>query len=312
MNKDDLQAQEENEKLKESRKIAVIGSREGISESVVRGICDKYIMKNDILISGGAVGVDSFAEKWANDNKIECVIYKPNFEKGFDYFAYFERNRKIVDESDIIVAVWNGTSRGTDYTIHYAKKQDKKVIVEPTIFLEGYEQELINLKKDVKILMETISWIDARINRIGVKFEKEQKRIEVEFEKELAKNGILTGKDKEAFLEQTKKEELEPNKDRVEFLGKCKETFEKYNEKDSKNLNMVIPIAYGSPLESRMRGDVAKEFDITILSILVPTENGIERNLSNEITRGCAIEANGESQKMFALYREALKKKEIV
>ena len=41
-----------------------------------------------------------------------------------------KRNRYMVDNSDVVIAVWNGTERsGTAATMRYAKKQGKKVIV---------------------------------------------------------------------------------------------------------------------------------------------------------------------------------------
>ncbi len=41
-----------------------------------------------------------------------------------------KRNRYMVDNSDIVIAVWDGRSgSGTGATVNYAKKQGKKVII---------------------------------------------------------------------------------------------------------------------------------------------------------------------------------------
>lgn len=40
------------------------------------------------------------------------------------------RNRKMVDEGDEVLAIWNGSKKsGTYSTIHYAKKKEKKVTI---------------------------------------------------------------------------------------------------------------------------------------------------------------------------------------
>lgn len=33
----------------------------------------------------------------------------------------------MVEEADLVVAIWDGISRGTQYTVDYAKKQGKPV-----------------------------------------------------------------------------------------------------------------------------------------------------------------------------------------
>lgn len=40
----------------------------------------------------------------------------------------FERNRRLVDMCDLLLAVYNGKSGGTKYTVEYAQKRGRKVI----------------------------------------------------------------------------------------------------------------------------------------------------------------------------------------
>ncbi len=42
-------------------------------------------------------------------------------------FAPLIRNEKIVNEADVIIAIWDGKSHGTKYTIDYSHEQKKKV-----------------------------------------------------------------------------------------------------------------------------------------------------------------------------------------
>ena len=105
-------------------KLLIIGSR-SITDFDLSG----YIPKNtDLIISGGANGIDSITEKYADDHKISKLIIRPKYSiygKG----APLKRNEKMVDISDEVLIIWDGISRGTKYTETYAKKQNKKITV---------------------------------------------------------------------------------------------------------------------------------------------------------------------------------------
>lgn len=102
-------------------KVAVVGSRNLDAE------IGKYIPSEiTLLISGGAKGIDTLAEHWADENNVPKMIFKPDYQK-YGKFAPLIRNEKIVNEADLIVAIWDGKSRGTKYTIDYANEQKKKV-----------------------------------------------------------------------------------------------------------------------------------------------------------------------------------------
>lgn len=104
-------------------KVAVIGSR-GLDVKMV-----DYIPENaDMIISGGAHGIDTLAEEYADAHGIPKVIFKPNY-KRYGRAATHVRNRKIVKMADMVVAIWDGKSRGTKSTIEYAQKQKKPVCI---------------------------------------------------------------------------------------------------------------------------------------------------------------------------------------
>ena len=103
---------------KESFCVAVIGSR-GIS----RADLSAYIPKQTTcLVSGGAMGVDSLAEEYAKEHGLPIRIIRPNYEL-FGKRAPLLRNRQIVECADLVVAVWDGKSAGTAYTIDYAHEK---------------------------------------------------------------------------------------------------------------------------------------------------------------------------------------------
>lgn len=110
----------------ENMKIAFIGSRDFSDKKFVEDKVDEYYF--DLLISGGASGVDTWAEEVAKTAGKETCIYKPDWDK-FGKRAGLLRNEDMVNAADKVVAFWNGNSRGTKYTIDYAVKQQKPVDV---------------------------------------------------------------------------------------------------------------------------------------------------------------------------------------
>ena len=77
-----------------------------------------------ILISGGARGVDSLAEALADRLFIPKLIIRPNYDK-YGRSAPLVRDREMVERADYVLAVWDGESRGTKYTLDYAEKLGK-------------------------------------------------------------------------------------------------------------------------------------------------------------------------------------------
>ncbi len=85
---------------------------------------------NDVthIISGGAKGVDTFAEQYADKHKISKSIFRPRYDL-YKRCAPLKRNDKMVDICDKVIAFWDGKSRGTKHTIDYARKAGKDVDV---------------------------------------------------------------------------------------------------------------------------------------------------------------------------------------
>lgn len=76
----------------------------------------------DIIVSGGAKGADTYAKEYALENDIPIVEFLPDYGE-YGRKAPLIRNIQIVDNSDFVLALWNGTSRGTKFTIDYAEKR---------------------------------------------------------------------------------------------------------------------------------------------------------------------------------------------
>lgn len=122
-------------------KIAVVGSRTFTDEIFIKKILNDQFShhRGDTLVSGGAKGVDSIAEKiidnWKNlhvktyggkeeDFKINKKIFLPDWNK-YGKRAGFLRNQLIIDEADKVIAFWDGKSKGTKHSIDLAIKANK-------------------------------------------------------------------------------------------------------------------------------------------------------------------------------------------
>lgn len=107
-------------------KLLVVGSR-----NIKNFDLTPYIPnETSLIISGGANGVDTLAEEYADDHSIPKTIIKPQYNI-YGRGAPIKRNEEMVDMADEILVIWDGVSRGTDYTIKYAKKKNKntKIII---------------------------------------------------------------------------------------------------------------------------------------------------------------------------------------
>ena len=103
-------------------KLLIVGSR-----SIEWFDISSYIPDSvDLIISGGASGVDSIAEKYADDNRISKMIIRPRYDM-YGKAAPLKRNEYMVDMSDEVLVVWDGKSRGTMYTVKYAEKKNKPI-----------------------------------------------------------------------------------------------------------------------------------------------------------------------------------------
>ena len=103
-------------------KVGVVGSRTFTDYNFLEKTLKSYLPF--ILISGGAKGADTLAEQFAARHSIGFKVYRPDYV-SFGKSATYVRNKKIVDESDLIIAFWDGKSKGTKMTIEIARRESK-------------------------------------------------------------------------------------------------------------------------------------------------------------------------------------------
>ena len=104
-------------------KLAIVGTRsftnyEAFVREVERILSERKLTPT-VIVSGGAKGADTLAERYAKDKSLALEVYKPDWKhKG----AGKERNKRIVESADFMIAFWDFESRGTQHTITLWRK----------------------------------------------------------------------------------------------------------------------------------------------------------------------------------------------
>jgi len=100
---------------------------------------DSYEPQQGTVIIEGVCphgGADKLAAEWAKMNSLAHEPFPPAVREGFGRptsYEYLARNRAMIDSgADLCIAFVNkplATSRGTAYTVDYARKQGVRTIV---------------------------------------------------------------------------------------------------------------------------------------------------------------------------------------
>ena len=78
----------------------------------------------ELIITGGAKGVDTLAEAYARERGIPTLTVRPLYET-YGRAAPLRRDEEMVDMADAVLVVWDGVSRGSKHTADYARKKGK-------------------------------------------------------------------------------------------------------------------------------------------------------------------------------------------
>lgn len=98
-------------------KVAIVGSR-----TLTVSNLNEYIPENTTeIVSGGAKGVDFCARQYAIENNLKLTEFLPDYKK-YGRYAPLKRNIQIINYADIVLAFWDGESRGTAFVIDNCRK----------------------------------------------------------------------------------------------------------------------------------------------------------------------------------------------
>ena len=116
-------------------KVCVCGSRDFTNYKIAHKVIYAYFTTfvedwkvNGEIVSGCARGADSLGERFAKEYGLKCHRYPANWEKHGKSAGYI-RNKEMADASDVIIAFWDGKSKGTKHMIDISVDMNKKVYV---------------------------------------------------------------------------------------------------------------------------------------------------------------------------------------
>jgi len=109
-------------------KIIIAGSRNFNDYNLLKTSCDNLLTQftNIEIVSGTARGADKLGERYAREKGYDIKQFPANWDK-FGKSAGYIRNDEMAKYSDMLIAFWDGTSKGTKHMIDLANKRGIKV-----------------------------------------------------------------------------------------------------------------------------------------------------------------------------------------
>jgi predicted Rossmann fold nucleotide-binding protein DprA/Smf involved in DNA uptake len=109
-------------------RVAIVGSRRFSDPDRVTEYVSS-LPKGASIITGSASGVDAAATKAARAKGIPVQVMPASFDELADSSKSAARNQRLVDACDVLVAFWDGASKGTRATVDRALDSGKEVHV---------------------------------------------------------------------------------------------------------------------------------------------------------------------------------------
>jgi len=108
-------------------RVAIVGSRDWEDHQMVRDYVYS-LDEDDTVVSGGARGVDQWAQIYAEERGLKTLIFPADWDTHGKKAGHL-RNHDIVENCDRLVAFWNGSSPGTKHSSELARKTGKPALI---------------------------------------------------------------------------------------------------------------------------------------------------------------------------------------
>lgn len=109
-------------------KTIIAGSRGCTEEALLERALSECGWTPTMVISGTARGADQMGEKWASENGVPCQKFPADW-KTFGKSAGIRRNEQMAEHAEALIAIWDGTSRGTAHMIREAQRKGLRTFV---------------------------------------------------------------------------------------------------------------------------------------------------------------------------------------
>jgi phosphoribosylpyrophosphate synthetase len=135
-------------------KIGIVGARDFMTLDLVDSFI-KNLPKNVVIVSGGAKGVDAAAKEYGKRYSHTVLEFLPDLKGCKERYEftkkYYERNQKIAEACDMLVAFTDKDHGGTWDTIKRATKLNKPVkIIRSSVLFNGLSDEPEIAEEDEK------------------------------------------------------------------------------------------------------------------------------------------------------------------
>jgi predicted Rossmann fold nucleotide-binding protein DprA/Smf involved in DNA uptake len=109
-------------------RVAIVGSRHFADPDRVTSYVTS-LPAGSSVITGSASGVDAAATRAARTAGLPVRVMPASFDELADASKSAARNQRLVDACDVLVAFWDGSSKGTRTTVERALDAGKEVHV---------------------------------------------------------------------------------------------------------------------------------------------------------------------------------------
>jgi hypothetical protein len=107
-------------------KVIIAGSRTFNDYTLLEETLNKFNLTITEIVSGTAKGADSLGERYATENNITIKKFPANWAK-YNKSAGYIRNKEMAEYGDILIAFWDGKSKGTKHMIDLANNKNLSV-----------------------------------------------------------------------------------------------------------------------------------------------------------------------------------------
>ena len=109
-------------------RVVIAGGRKFDNYELLREICDGVIPVTPEIVSGGARGTDKLGERYAKEKGFDLKLFPAEWDKHGKGAGHI-RNRQMAEYGDMLIAFWDGESKGTKNMIETSMKLGLKVLI---------------------------------------------------------------------------------------------------------------------------------------------------------------------------------------
>jgi hypothetical protein len=112
-------------------KVIIAGGRGFSDFQLMNSKCNEVLLESDEdieIVSGTAKGADKMGEHYASIRGFGVKQFPANWDSHGKAAGYI-RNKDMADYADMLIAFWDGESKGTQHMINLAKERNLVVHV---------------------------------------------------------------------------------------------------------------------------------------------------------------------------------------